>query len=59
MTQHSELRISLRELRVSVLCTNCAAEMIIDPSNETQRERIAGKARESLNNSPAFARVVL
>jgi hypothetical protein len=49
MTQHSESRISLRELRVSVRCTRCAAEMIIDPSNETQRERIAGTAKMQCN----------
>jgi len=45
MTEHSEIRIALNELRVAVRCASCGAEVIINPSEKAQRERIAGTAK--------------
>jgi len=45
MTEHSEIRIPLIEMRLAIECAECHAEVIVDPSNEKQRARIENKTQ--------------
>jgi transposase-like protein len=42
MTEHSELRIPLQDVKLAIVCDRCKAEIVIDPKN-ANRDRFSGQ----------------